>query len=179
MAKQTQIKADISELQRIVKDMGNNFQARIGILGGNASKHHAQAKTRTLKNGKKRREKSKVLTSELTMSEIGVIQEFGSVENKIPPRSFLRMPIEEKMKDLIRFLGTAPVKKQIASGNIKQAFKMLGTEAVGIVLDAFNTRGFGKWAPNAQRTIDQKGSDAPLIDIGELRKSITYDVKTK
>jgi hypothetical protein len=33
------------------------------------------------------------------------------------------------------------------------------------------------WAPNAPATIEEKGSDKPLIDTGELRRSITHVVK--
>lgn len=33
------------------------------------------------------------------------------------------------------------------------------------------------WAPNAPSTIAQKGSDSPLIDRGELRRSITHVVE--
>jgi hypothetical protein len=33
------------------------------------------------------------------------------------------------------------------------------------------------WAPNAPATVEEKGSDKPLIDTGELRRSITHVVK--
>lgn len=178
MAQQTYIKADISELQRIVKDMGHNFYARVGIIGANAMKPHMEGKNKN-SNKKKSKRVASDIESGMTMAEIGVIQEFGSVTNNIPPRSFLRMPIEEKKRDLIRFLSSPTVRAVVSKGDVKRAFKMLGTEAVGVVLDAFRTRGFGHWADNKQQTIDRKGSDSPLIDTGELRKSITYDVKTK
>jgi len=35
------------------------------------------------------------------------------------------------------------------------------------------------WAPNAPETVRRKGSSRPLIDTGELRKSITYVVRKK
>ena len=35
------------------------------------------------------------------------------------------------------------------------------------------------WAPNSPATIARKGSDRPLIDTGELRKSITYVVRKR
>jgi phage gpG-like protein len=178
MAQQTYIKADISELNKIIKDMGHNFYTRVGIIGGNAMKPHMESKKKDSTKKKSKRVASSI-ESGMTMAEIGAIHEFGSLTNNIPPRSFLRMPIEEKKKDLIRFLSSPTVRAVIAKGDVKRAFKMLGTEAVGIVMDAFRSRGFGRWADNKQQTIDRKGSDAPLIDTGELRKSITYDVKSK
>jgi len=33
------------------------------------------------------------------------------------------------------------------------------------------------WAPNSPRTVKRKGSDRPLIDTGQLRKSITYVIR--
>lgn len=178
MATQTFIKADISELQQIVKDLGHNYYIRVGIIGSNAAKPHMENKNKN-SNKKKSKRVASTVESGMSMAEIGVIQEFGSMTNNIPPRSFLRMPIEEKKRDLIRFLAAPEVQGFIAKGDIKRAFKALGTEALGIVLDAFRTRGFGHWADNAQQTIDRKGSDSPLIDTGELRKAITFDVKTK
>ena len=35
------------------------------------------------------------------------------------------------------------------------------------------------WPANADSTIEMKGSDRPLIDTGELRKSITFIVREK
>ena len=35
------------------------------------------------------------------------------------------------------------------------------------------------WAVNSQTTIDRKGSDRPLIDTGEMRKSITHVMREK
>jgi len=35
-----------------------------------------------------------------------------------------------------------------------------------------------QWAPNAPSTIARKGSDQPLINTGQLRRAITYVVKT-
>ena len=34
-----------------------------------------------------------------------------------------------------------------------------------------------KWPPNSARTIKAKGSNSPLIDTGEMRKSITYVIR--
>ena len=35
------------------------------------------------------------------------------------------------------------------------------------------------WAPNSPATIARKGSDSPLIDTGQMRRSITYLVEEK
>ena len=61
-------------------------------------------------------------------------------------------------------------------GAIMQALEITGMEGQNVARDFFtsSTNGF---APNKPRTIKQKGSDRPLIDTDEMRKSITYVVR--
>jgi hypothetical protein len=40
------------------------------------------------------------------------------------------------------------------------------------VQEAFDTRGFGSWKPNAPETVELKGSDAPLIDSAQMRHAV-------
>ncbi|MBY6921870.1 hypothetical protein HYH30_19035, partial [Clostridium botulinum] len=42
---------------------------------------------------------------------------------------------------------------------------------------AWFTNPSNNWAENSAETIKRKDSDKPLIDTGELRKSITYVIK--
>lgn len=110
-------------------------------------------------------------------AEIGVIQEFGSLTNNIPPRSFLRMPLQKKKQQLEDAL--AGMQKEIVNGEVEKILAKLGLVAENIIGDAFKTKGFGQWAPNKPSTIDRKGSSAPLIDTGQLRRSITSKVIVK
>lgn len=111
---------------------------------------------------------------------VGTVQEFGSITNNIPPRSFLRMPLTEKRKELLKDIGKSQgIAKFIDSGNIEKLFQTIGAIGVGIVQQAFETKGFGKWAANKPQTAKRKGSDSPLIDTGLLRKSVTFDVVKK
>lgn len=43
--------------------------------------------------------------------------------------------------------------------------------------DQFATRGQGQWPKNSPITIASKGSDSPLIDTGQLRRSITVETR--
>lgn len=170
-----EISADLSELERILKKIKSPYVSRVGILGGDASEVHDE--------------------SELTNSQIGLIQEFGSETNNIPARSFLRMPLEEKQKELVETLVTSEVKKSIENGDMEKVYKTLGIAGEQIVKEAFLSGGFGKWAPNAPITInggwisnkvsgvpvyiEGKGTTKPLIDSGALMRSISSDVKKK
>lgn len=111
-----------------------------------------------------------------TNASIGAIHEYGSLSKGVPSRSFLRMPLETKASQLTSIIASSLFSEAIKSGNTDRAMNLLGAEAKGIVVDAFGTRGYGKWKPLSQETIRKKGSSAPLIDTRQLAKSITYEV---
>ena len=159
MGKRTKITKNFSGLMDLRKVLDAKLQARVGILGSDATT------ARETEEGKAQ-----------TNSEIGIKHEFGVRGEKIPKRSFLREPIQEKFEDET-VKHKKSFKKSFESGNIKQVYQKLAVIAEGIVLQAFATAGFGKWAPNTAVTVARKGSDTPLIDTAQLRKSITSDVK--
>ncbi len=117
--------------------------------------------------------------SSLSNAALGLIHEFGSISKNIPARSFLRMPIMMKGKDITTQMSGSSVRNAVESGNFKKVFQILGIIGEGLVKSAFSTGGFGQWAENKPATIRRKGSAAPLIDTGQLRRSITSDVKNK
>lgn len=175
MAQQSKLTFDLGKLEDLRKKLGSGMYARVGILGSDSSKTEPG--------------------SDLTMSELGLIQLVGSVANNIRARNWLDMPIRLKKKDLVKSLGSKLVKDKIAKGDIKGVFKIIGIAATAIIQEAFETGGFGLWPPNAPITINGgwmkrkdngksffikgKGSSAPLIDTGEFRRSITSDVVVK
>lgn len=107
---------------------------------------------------------------------VGLTQEFGSVTKNIPARSFIRMPLDQK-RDAIK-KALAEEGGAVINGDITatQAMERIGIEAEGIVSDAFETGGYGQWEANSPKTIASKGSAKPLIDTGELAKSISSKV---
>lgn len=115
---------------------------------------------------------------EITNPEIGFEAEFGSISKNIPIRSWLRMPITFKRKEIIKDMNNSKVvKKAIGNMDIVTALKVLGISAYNKVQEAFESKGFGKWAPNSPMTIAKKGSSSPLIDTSEFRNSVTWQVK--
>ncbi len=115
----------------------------------------------------------------LTNADIGVVQMFGSITHNIPPRDFLLMPIQRNQKNIIRGMENSSVKEAIERKDYKAVFKLLGALAEGYVQKAFESSGYGQWAPNSPTTVARKGSSKPLIDTGQLRRSITSDVVKK
>ncbi len=117
-----------------------------------------------------------------TNAEIGAKMEFGFVQDKgpwkgfkIPARSFLRFPLLTFAKNVPAQFKADAV-KLLLSARIDLLLKRIGVLAVKAIDYAFQTRGMGMWKANSPVTILLKGSDAPLIDTGQLRRSISYQV---
>lgn len=131
--------------------------ARVGILGSGAMRADA---------------------GQVSNYDLALIHEFGTLDGKIPHRSFLRLPIEYKGKDIMAFMEKR-AGVLLKDGDAVRFFGAVGAFGQGIVQEAFATGGFGQWAPNAPSTIAAKGGkDSPLIDTSALRKAVSYDVVT-
>lgn len=179
MAKETKITIDLSKLEGLRRKIKTDLIARVGIMGQEAQKqHYDPINIYDTKTGERSRQAGKSAGG-LTNAELGVIHEFGSATRNIPPRSFLRMPIETKGKEIVQLLAGKETRELIKKGELLSVFTLLGIKGEEIVQRAFETKGFGQWPPNKPATVDRKGSSAPLIDTGQLRRSITSDVVKK
>lgn len=98
--------------------------------------------------------------------ELAVIQEFGSISNHIPARSFIRMPIMEKRKEILAFAASKPMADLLMQGKQNKALKLLGVFSENIIQSAFDSSGFGKWASLKHRV------GKILVDTGQLRRSV-------
>lgn len=155
------IKYDMGGLLRLQKALKETWCARVGILGDKSERFK-------LLKGKGKE------ASPITNATIGFIHEKGSKARNIPRRSWLMEPIEMKLGAKQEFLNKAYVSElnRVAHGdteNLQLFFKKLGIACEAIIQEAFATSGFGTWAPLKHR----KGS--PLIDTGQLRKSVSSE----
>lgn len=104
--------------------------------------------------------------------------EHGSPAWRVPPRPIIEPAIKSKSENITQMLGDS-LKLFLAGDFAKgeRKLKSTGMYAQNVVREWF-TNSENNWAPNAASTIKAKGSDRPLIDTGDLRKSITYVIKT-
>lgn len=130
-----------------------------------------------------RREMDESIAAGTTYNQAHVIylHEHGSPAWHVPPRPIIEPAIEdpENKKFITEDLGVAA--KATLDGDVdkaKQELQKAGMDAQNIVRDWF-TNSRNNWAPNAPSTIRAKGSSQPLIDTGELRKSIHYVIRKK
>lgn len=110
-------------------------------------------------------------TAEATVAEIGFWNEFGTVT--IPERSFMRSTVQEEKKAIISL--QRKLLKSISQG------KMDIVKALGILGEFLSDKITQKIVslrepPNKPATIKAKGSSNPLVDTGQLKNSITYEV---
>nr|DAO21582.1 MAG TPA: virion morphogenesis protein [Caudoviricetes sp.] len=92
---------------------------------------------------------------------------------RIPARPFMRQAADKNATkwgdDAERLAAMA-----IHGMSTEQALEVLGVEVKGDIQDIFTS---GSFAPNAELTIQKKGSSRPLIDSGRLRASVDFRIK--
>lgn len=113
-------------------------------------------------------------TGEINNAELAAVHEFGTKDGRIPERSFIRSSMTENKE---KYVGThAENLRKVVRGEMPfdKSLDLLGVRAAADVQQ--NIRD-GDFVPLAQSTIDRKGSSKPLIDTGNLRQSITHEVR--
>lgn len=121
-------------------------------------------------------ENSREESEGITNAELAMIHEFGVPEKGIPERSFMRSTASEESENLGR-LSKAKITECI-EGNASphDVFATIGAYLQGKIVEKITD---GEFEPNNENTVKRKGSSKPLIDTGQLRASITYEVREK
>lgn len=149
-------KYDNEKLKAIIKVFKENkLKVKVGVFGDKTSRQ-----------------------DRLNNPTIGLFHEFGT--EKMPKRSFLRMPLNLKLDEYINKTKGLFNKKTIniiyEDRNLEFFLRKIGNIAERVVLDAFDTGGFGNWAPLAEYTKKRKKNNQILVETQQLRNSITNEV---
>ena len=101
---------------------------------------------------------------------IAAIQDFGAPAKNIPPRPFFRTMIKQGETHWGDDLGKILV---AADYNAATALSRMGENMVGELQTEIRD-----WSdpPNAPRTIAAKGFNKPLVDTGQMLKSVSREV---
>ena len=102
----------------------------------------------------------------------GVHLKKTTTEIVIPPRPFMRMTYSEHKTKWLNLVKTM-LKKDFG---VDQIAGILGEEIKADIQDKIMS---GKFVSNSSFTIMRKGRDQPLIDTGEMLKSVDYSVTKK
>lgn len=115
-----------------------------------------------------------------TVVDVATWNEFG-VKGKdgrwrIPPRSFIRSFVDVERDAAIKMLKG--LMQLMLQGKLTeaQALDRFGVWAVGRIQARMSD---GIPPANAKSTVQRKGSSTPLIDTGQLRSSVSYEVLQK
>ena len=154
MAATSSIKIDLSGLQQLDKFLSNQKQALLGIFQSEDARDDKESNV-----------------------AIAAKHEFGSFSENIPQRSWLRMPVKVKANDIAGNAAIAIKNNLTNPKGTDIVAKSIGAAGLGVIQEAFDTKGFGQWKPNAPATVIAKGGkNTPLIDKAELRQAITFSV---
>ncbi|HVJ26384.1 MAG TPA: hypothetical protein VM493_02545 [Vicinamibacterales bacterium] len=112
--------------------------------------------------------------SDMTLSDVAIIHEFGAPSAGIPERSFIRAWADEskarhdeemaKMAKLV-IAGKMDLETALARLGLRRQAEVQKRIADGIP------------PPNSPKTIEAKGSSKPLVDTGQLRSAISHEIK--
>lgn len=112
--------------------------------------------------------------SKINMATLLAIHVLGAPTRGIPQRDPLRPPLIANTQRYTDLMAQG-IKNALANGTDPNVvYEKIGIVASNDVKDYFVS---GSFKPLDQKTIDRKGSSKPLLDTGELRSSITYQVK--
>lgn len=177
-------KAEFNRLSEVIKELDKQFSIKVGIIGDVAYQKHEH--------------------TNLTNADLGAIHEFGAVTEdgvRIPERSFLRVPIlsSEGRRAIIKEVlknneAAAELAKKPTGDEYDTAYreavkKIIDPEAIANqialaalqrVQEAFTNEGFGNWERTKDISRKQRYGDPDnptLVDTGQLRDSITFEVK--
>lgn len=140
--------------RQLLRDLKKKPKIRVGVLGQTASAA---------------KEEHDGGFAEDTVADVASKHEFGI---GVPRRSFIADWADESEPEAKRRLRKA-AERLVEGGDVDREIRRFGSWAVGQIQMRISRR---IDPPLAQVTIDQKGSDVPLIDTEQLRSSITYDV---
>lgn len=109
----------------------------------------------------------------LTVSQVAAANEFGT--GNIPSRPAFRQAIDQNRRGLRRYVDG--VTYNVATGRVppRVALERMGVEVQTLIRRRITEL---NKPPNHPRTVAMKGSSNPLVDSGQLRRSVDYKVAT-
>jgi len=157
---------EINGLDQILKALkAKPPSARVGILGG---RDNRQIEDQAGSGG----------SSPIGNAEIGAAHEFGTTS--VPKRSFLLEPLMDNLIKRTEGSGLTDkdtLAKVIKDGSVVPWVKEVTALAEKVVLEAFDTGGFGKWPALKPETLAHKKNHQILVETQQLRGAITSEVK--
>lgn len=192
MVRVNKTRINFKALDEWMKALDRKISIKVGIIGDIAGQKHPDSDLTNAELGAVHEFGADI---EITAKMRRYLASQGIYLNKwtynvvIPTRSFLRMPlmssegkkelrkvVEEQLKSEIK---ATDLSNETANKILDDTVHLLAETAYLRVLQAFETGGFGKWAPISEFTAQRRynAGNPPLTDTGDLRRSISYEIK--
>lgn len=164
------IKIDLSGFSVLRQMLAGNMRVRVGIMANKASRNEAGG----LKKGGGHTVK-KASKADIDNATVGAKMEFGVFSENIPARSWLRMPLYTRQRQIMEKAGPY-FKVAMTKKNPMLFWKIVGIAAEDQIMEAFKTQGWGSWKDNAPLTVALKGFNRPLIDTRQFERAVSSQV---
>lgn len=165
--------ADLTDKQVLVGIPASNADRMPGIIKMLVKSAKSKGGKRTSKRTSKLQQAA---LSMINNAELMYIHTNGSPLKRIPARPVIEPSITEPANQELIVAQLRLAAEAALTGRQDRVILYLGR--AGQLAENFARKWFtdprNHWAPNAPGTIRRKGSDRPLIDVGEMRKAITH-----
>jgi len=112
---------------------------------------------------------------DISMVELGAVHEFGSLDGKIPERSFIRSGVDVNESKYATGIGDAIGRSIDGTMALKTGLGRVGAVAVGDIQTRITNKDIHQ--DLAESTKERKGSDTALVDTGHLLKVIDWQLE--
>lgn len=179
-------------LDKWMKALDRKISIKVGIIGKEATQKHPDSDLTNAELGAIHEFGATITVTDKMRNYLhsqGLHLKKDTMTVVIPTRSFLRVPLmssegKKELLDIIKSeIGNDIKATDLSSGTankiLDDTVHLLAETAYLRVLQAFESGGFGKWAPITEFTAQRRynAGNPPLTDTGDLRRSISYEIK--
>lgn len=194
MGRINKTRINFKALDDFIKAFDRKISIKVGIIGSEASQQAEGTDITNAELGAIHEFGCTITVTEKMRNYLhsqGVHLKKNTTTVVIPTRSFLRMPLlssegKKELLDIVKTkIGNEFKATDLSSGTankiIDNTVHLIAETAYLRVLEAFESGGFGKWAPISKFTKERRKAPdkPPLTDSGDLRRSISYAVNNK
>jgi len=116
--------------------------------------------------------------TDASVAYIGSIHEFGHEESNIPERSFIRSTIQDQQENLKKLLAIQAIRIIEDGISVTKALNTLGAFTAGKIKKKFTNNDWKELEDSTKKSkvVNGKSGNTPLINTGQLRNSIHWEV---
>lgn len=192
MGRINKTRLNFKALDEWMKALDRKISIKVGIIGSEATQKHPDSDLTNAELGAVHEFGASIeVTSKMRryLASQGIYLNKWTYNVVIPTRSFLRMPLmsSEGKKELFNIVKSqignefkaTDLQKDTANKILDDTVHLLAETAYLRVLQAFESGGYGNWTPISKFTSKRRknSGNPPLTDTGNLRRSISYEIK--